>query len=220
VISRDEVMGMLVSAEVRWFWEAAPPIAFEEWFRKGGFDFAPGGDASRTDVYLLDPGLTELGLKKRGERPGVEIKGLVTAGDTLYQAGPFAARVQVWAKWASATLRLDGLPTVKVGKRRWLRKYDLGGESPREIELDEKESPRSPSERLPDFGCNVELTRVSICGGPPWYTVGCESFGPLHAVVRGLERTLDHLASRSAPASPGGLESSYPLWLSRHGPKA
>ena len=66
---------MLVSAELRWFWRGGVPAAVDAWFWKR--EIPAGGGNVRTDEYLVDRSQIELGLKKRGTKPGIEIKGLV-----------------------------------------------------------------------------------------------------------------------------------------------
>src|SRR4030095_5243504 len=59
---------MLLSAEVRWFWEGRIP-ELTRWFGSG--PFAPGGGEVRVDTYVGDPAQLELGVKSRGNKPGL-----------------------------------------------------------------------------------------------------------------------------------------------------
>src|SRR5262245_2271817 len=86
-----------VSAEIRWFWRGAWPPSVEAWFRTR--EVPAGGGKSRTDEYLVDRNQLELGLKKRGRKTGIEIKGLV--GIRRAVSIPFDGRVQIWSKWTS-----------------------------------------------------------------------------------------------------------------------
>ena len=67
---------MFVSAEIRWFYPDECPANLHRWF--GEMSPAPGGGKLRIDVYLSQTNQSEVSIKIRGGRPGVEIKGLVT----------------------------------------------------------------------------------------------------------------------------------------------
>jgi hypothetical protein len=200
---------VLVSAELRWFWKNALPDGIEGWFRGG--PVAPGGGTRRSDEYLVDRDQIELGVKTRGGRSGVEIKGLVAVRNSA--PAPFDGRIQIWCKWTSAVLALDHLPRVAVHKTRWVRKYDTSGARLEEVALDSKEAPIDA--RSMERGCQVELADVRLESGGTWWSIGFESFGELATVEDSLRRTVVHLA-RTVPAFAPGYELSYPAWLSRH----
>lgn len=204
---------MQLSAEVRWFWPELLPTQLEEWYRAAGNHdgVLPGGGATRVDVYLRDDQQEELGLKNRGQKAGVEVKGLVEEGRVDLDVGPFRGPIQIWCKWTSERLTLEGKATVSLEKRRWLRKFDGGASLLEEIPLDENES----GARRPDRGCNVELTRVLVDppSGQLWWTLGLESFGTLATVHEDLRRTAELLARRNCPGLDSGTQASYPKWL-------
>lgn len=206
---------LCLSAEVRWFWPESPPSGLEEWFREAGsHDGIPaGGGSARVDVYLRDDQQVELGMKNRGksQSPGVEVKGLVDDGRIYLNEGPICGSIQVWCKWTSEHVTLEGKATVSMEKRRWLRKFDGDAGLLEEIELDENES----GPRHPERGCNVELTRVLVAlpSGQLWWTLGLESFGTLTTVYEDLRRTAELLARRNCPALDSGIQASYPKWL-------
>ena len=200
------------SAEIRWFWHDAT-TGIESWFRSG--TFPPGGGKVRVDDYLVDPGQIELGIKKRGDNVGIEVKGLVARLASRFQIGTLVANVELWTKWSSPSLRLDGLSTMSINKIRWLRKFEVTGASVREIQLGPDEKPLNPEDKIPEHGCNLELTKVSLTNnGPEWTTVGFESFGYYALVEDILQRTIEHLKSGVLPAFGSGEELSYPAWLS------
>ena len=201
---------MLVSAELRWFWSGGLPSAVEAWFRNA--PFPPGGGRPRTDEYLVDRSQIELGVKKRGTKAGVEVKGLVAPRRTV--SVPFSGQVQIWSKWTSDALTIDNLPRVAVEKTRWLRKYDTSGPELVEIELDDEERPRRSPDKLPERGCHFELVLLRVNrASTPWASVGFEAFGELSTVEDSLERTLKQVASETH--LPAGRELSYPAWLAR-----
>lgn len=200
------------SAELRWFWPDTVPTHVEKWF--AGLEFAPGGGVlpPRRDVYLFAKGQPELGVKQRHGKPGLEIKGLVSSLGRMAH-GRLVGEAQLWCKWSTSALTLDGAATIATPKVRLLRKFDTGAATPRQIQLNDKEQPLDPGAELPRDGCNVELTRVHLGdGGPLWWTLGFEAFGRAEAVERNLRRLLEHLA-HDLPDLTGARELSYPAWL-------
>jgi hypothetical protein len=204
---------MRVTAEIRWFWKDSVPEAFRAWFDGG--PYPPGGGLLRVDTYLFNPGQTELSIKKRGENPWLEIKGLVSTLKQPLRAHPFSGRIQLWSKWSTASLNLDNLPTVMIRKTRSLRRFEIQDDAVREIALNKNELPVDPAETYPVSGCNVELTRVGVGTETSiWWTFGCEAFGELESVEQSLRRTIDHLSASGAPALQADSELSYPSWIS------
>ena len=205
---------MVVSAEIRWFWRARPPSRLDEWFLAADVHgCAAGGGTTRTDRYLRDRSEDELGLKVRGGRKGVEMKGLVVKEWGRATTKPFSGTLQLWAKWISTALELPWRCTVAAEKQRWLRKFDTSG-SGKEIALGRDEQPLG-KRGLPKAGCNVEWTRVTLDGGVVWWTLGFEAFGPIDTLERSIRLTAKQLASRHPPPLRGGIPASYPTWLKR-----
>jgi len=144
---------------------------------------------------------------------GVEIKGLVAVLDPPIQVGPVFGNIEVWTKWTTEALHLEGLRTATIRKTRRLRKFDLSGPSIREIRLGPNELPVVNPEVLPSEGCNVELTCVRIdLVATRWITLGCEAFGTLHSVESNLRRTVKDFAN-AAPALARAAAKSYPAFL-------
>jgi hypothetical protein len=204
---------MQISAECRWFTQSEVLAkALRDWFVRPveGIE-AGGGNEPRQDLYLIDPREPELGLKRRGSKPGVEIKGLV---DTVRQplTGPFNATIEIWSKWTFTQIDLDKARTISVDKIRRLRKFSTSGPAPVEIALGPDEQPLN-NQRLPNHGCNVEFTTIRLPDAV-WYSFGFESFGPLDKVEASLRETADLMAARNPPALNDAVEASYPKWLS------
>jgi hypothetical protein len=87
---------MEVSAELRWFWDGDVPPEVMEWFIKSPLHpFPAGGEERRNDVYLLDPDKVELGIKARGKRPALQVKGLVARTGHLSE-GAFRGEIEIW----------------------------------------------------------------------------------------------------------------------------
>lgn len=212
---------MQVTAEIRWFW-SVPQAELKDWFTNSNIhDYPAGGGGTRIDSYLLDPRQVELGLKHRGGRKGVEIKGLVavTAGGCTVK--PFDGDIEIWTKWTSSTLSLDMTKTVTTEKQRWLRKFDTRSGQAIEIKLDERESPVG---KMPEKGCGIELTKVRFLDHEThealhdeiWWTLSFESFGKLEDVKESLRITAETLSRRNPPAFDKNCHASYPEWLSQH----
>ncbi|HEY2040158.1 MAG TPA: hypothetical protein VGG95_10860 [Edaphobacter sp.] len=189
------------SAEIRWFWRGPVLDEIEQWFRSASFP--PGGGKLRRDVYLADSGQVELGIKQRNGTDGVEVKELVGRFPNPLRIGTLLGHGELWTKWSSPSLKLDGLITQTVIKTRWLRKFEVTSGNVREIELGEDEKPRNGEEKLPEQGCNLEYTNVSLAhGGQAWSTIGFESFGDYFSVETNLRLTLEHVENRSLPTFP------------------
>jgi hypothetical protein len=200
---------MELSAEVRWFWSVKEPhvtARIEGWFQRLGV-FPPGGGRHREDVYLVEPGLERLGLKERGGKPGVEVKAFLGERGEVW-----GAPVELWSKWTARGLAIEPHGQMLTRKMRRMRKFDLGGSAPAEIELGADEKPKQPNRALPAAGCNVELTRVELpAKGEEWWTLGFEAFAPTHDEAR---RALQRLAeSLTRPDLSAVLAASYPEWL-------
>lgn len=201
---------MLVSAEVRWFWLNDCPQQVHDWFFKTGLP--PGGGHSRIDRYLPQPNEGEIGVKERGDTPGLEVKGLVTTHRSPALAA-VASHLEMWCKWSCTIPGLKLTGEMTITKTRWLRKFDTSKPVRVEIPLDANEQPKS-GYSLPVQGCNVELTEVSIPGrSDVWWTLGFEAFGDLDTVPINLTRVM--LPERSVLASmvSSGAFLSYPGWL-------
>ena len=206
---------MEVSAEIRWFWQGLGPPGLKEWFTDACFHDCPvGGGGHRVDAYLSDPQQVELGVKLRGKKTGVEVKGLVAVLADGCTDSPFVGPVEIWGKWSSEALSLAGASLVLVSKRRWLRKFGSLGLELREIALDINEFPKD-GRHLPNDGCNVEYAEISVEAGLGWVTLGFEAFGALDNVMVSLRRTTARLSLRQCPKFVGGWSGSYPKWLQR-----
>jgi hypothetical protein len=204
---------MQVSAEIRWFWRSAPPPGLDNWFRNADKHYcSAGGGLTRVDEYLCDVNQAELGLKCRGGKKGVEVKGLVAVTWGGLSVGPFVGPIELWTKWMSEPLELNPHSTVATEKRRWLRKFDTTGPLPQEIPLNAEETPID-QRPLPTLGCNVELTQVTLPNGDTWWTFGFESFGTIQTIENDLRAAATMLVARRPPSLEQGLLASYPAWL-------
>jgi hypothetical protein len=199
---------MTTSAELRWFWRGRCPV--NDWFFKSGLP--PGGGLSRVDKYATPRRAADISIKRRGDKPEFEVKGLVTTR-RIPELEPLAPHIEIWCKWSSTIPGLNLRDEVAVTKTRWLRKFDTSKYVRSEIPLDANEKPNQ-GYSLPAQGCNVELTEVQMLGrSGAWWTLGFEAFGDLDSVPTNL--TLTVLPEK--PALVGVVASgeflSYPAWL-------
>jgi len=202
------------SAEIRWFWRQSPSTkTLLTWFKsRSCHDFQAGGGELRSDIYLSDPNQNELGIKRRGLGPGVEVKGLVCIRKRKITLTLFEHRVEIWTKWKTNAIKVNKSATVKMKKLRWLRKFDTTGKSPFEIKLNRKELPIKKTP-LPEQGCNVEFTVITMSGGEIWHSFGFEAFGPFNTLESSLLASITVLARRKLVLPKGAIEASYPMWL-------
>ena len=203
---------MLISGEIRWFWRDLP-ADLHTWFREGrGTLEAAQADAPRVDEYLVD-GQAELGIKRRGGMPEVEVKGLIDGAFAHLEAPPFSGPIELWCKWRSEAIAMPRDRTLAVQKSRWMRRFATADGPPSEITAEERAvSFESGVHR----GCNVELTRVDCGGQGTWWTFGFESFGPLASLEQDLRAVAQVLARRSPPTLAAELRCSYAAWLAEH----
>ena len=201
---------MVTSAEVRWFWRGIARSQSMIGFSNPGCHQAAGlrglTDMSPSGV---EP---EISLKRRGNKPEFEIKGLVTTRRAS-ELEPLAPHIEVWCKWSCTIPGLSLTDEVALTKTRWLRKFDTSKYVRSEIPLDANEKPKV-GHSLPAQGCNVELTEVQIVGhSEVWWTLGFEAFGDLDSVSTNLTLTLMPEKPVLERIVASGAFVSYPAWL-------
>lgn len=196
---------MVLSAEIRLFWFDAKPAALEAWFHDQSVHGRTAGRAEeRTDIYLRDPDQTELGVKTRGEKPGVEVKGLVALHGETIELDGYQIPIEIWSKWPSQTLSLPSDAGIKLHKQRWTRKFDTSSSEPAQVS--------GPAVQLA-MGCNVEWTAVGLPSGKSCWTLGLEAFGSLADVVPSLRSVARVLSQRNPPPAPAARPLSYPALI-------
>ena len=201
---------MRVTAEMRWFWPGQCPPDLESWFFKSSPE--AGGGHPRCDEYLRPSNGAELGIKKRGSKAGVEVKGLIGTS-RCPELISLASHYELWCKWTSNELPLNGTNLFVTKKVRWARKLDTTRASVFEIPLGTDETPLDG--KWVQEGCNLTLTEVQIGGvADQWWTFCFEAFGTLESAPKNLRAGTSYARSTSFP-QPTGAFLSYPAWLSR-----
>ena len=202
---------MFVSTEIRWFYPDECPTNLHRWF--GEMSPAPGGGKLRIDEYLSQTNQSEVSIKKRGGKPGVEIKGLIAVCRS--ELVPFAPYVELWCKWRLHASALEMTKRMIIQKTRWIRTYDTSGAAIVEIPLQADEKPLN-GQPLPQQGCNVEISKIQIAEEPrQWWTLGFEAFGDLDSAPGNLLKTTQYLIAHSFPLPICGEFLNYPSWLAQ-----
>jgi hypothetical protein len=202
---------MFVSAEIRWFYPDECPANLHRWF--GEASPSPGGGKLRIDEYLSQTDQSEVSIKIRGGRPGVEIKGLVAVCRS--ELVPFAPYVELWCKWRLQVSALEMTKRMIIQKTRWIRTYDTSRAAIVEIPLQADEKPLN-GQPLPQQGCNVEISTIQIAeDSRQWWTLGFEAFGDLDSAPGNLLKTAQFLITRSFPLPICGEFLNYPSWLAQ-----
>ena len=197
---------MRLTAEIRWFWPDRPPQEFHDWFLGAGAAWtAAGSIKTRVDEYLRDPDQDSLGIKTRG-RGDVEIKGLISRRDKHLDFAGCTSPIEFWAKWASRTLDLDGLPLIRVEKQRWKRSFSVHAGAVSELATSSEPLRRQS-------GCDAELTLLKGPDMAPWWTLGFEAYGELDKVEAVLSRTVSLMTRRRPPPLTPGEAIGYPSWI-------
>lgn len=208
---------MLLSAELRWFWPDVEPLSVRDWFMRGSIRPGGGVRTRHDDYYILTAGQTALGIKRRDVRNAmqtIEVKSLVAKLRAI-DVVPFAGEPAIWIKFQADANGLAERPAVRIGKRRWLRKFSAESATLRELALDQDEKPEDAG-GLPPDGCNVEFTELEVSEyAARYWTLGFEAFGAVNDIEKTLKRTLEHTASQRAPILAGAFAASYPELLSR-----
>lgn len=212
------------SREVRWFFDGAasehPSIV--HWFEthapftKASVCARPewqGRLGGKPDVYLLLPGVDDIGIKWR--EGSLQVKGLVEETGTVRFCDRHEGRVQRWIKWSCA-----GLPAeihsifgpdaryrrnlVPVTKIRALRLFDL----------DEKEPSEVPPGVMLNHGIALDLTDMVI-GDACCFSVAFEAFPDDLARAGQFNDTVECLLDGLSEVSLAlDWSVSYPGWLS------
>ena len=135
-----------------------------------------------------------------------EIKGLISRRDKNLDFAGCTSPIELWAKWASRTLNLGGLPLIHVEKQRWKRSFSVHVGAVSELATSSEPVPRQS-------GCDAELTLLKGPDMAPWWTLGFEAYGELDKVEAVLSRTVSLMTRRCPPPLTPGEAIGYPSWI-------
>jgi hypothetical protein len=208
----------LETLEVRWFGEGAVTGATWDWFT------ALHGPAylrteERSDSYVVLPGVTDLGIKWRGE-VSFDLKARRReVGEIRLDGGasPILGRVEEWIKWAypldanTALARtISRLPMVPVGKMRVQYMFDVsdGAEPP------SRPVPVSPEGEFPRVGLALFLELAGIlCKERFAWSLAIEGSAALGSKFEEAVQVVADGIPRGPLQLVGATSGSYPTWL-------
>jgi hypothetical protein len=214
----------LATHEVRWFFDGWANEAgiLSDWFLAAN-PFSrdeeipePEWKDWRTDVYLLIPGGTDMGIKWREEE--LQIKGRVASFGLQVFAGRHRGYSEGWVKWSFAGMPepyrdlfneqdAKGLIRVPVEKRRILRKLRVNPITAAGEEVS--------AEVMVDRGVTAELTNL-VVGDAHYCTLGFEAFPHDSAMFADFKRVVEaFLATLRGVSLEAASSRSYPEWLWR-----
>jgi hypothetical protein len=197
----------LVTLEMRWLLEGPLPGKALRWFENDPQPIAP---LPREDRYLVLPGVTDMGIKRREGR--IEIKGRTAALGSHTVAPDIEGCAERWCKWTYDAASIaagwfEGRDAIVVGKSRMQRHYLLepGGLAQASAKRD-----------LPRRGFSLELTRIHLpSGGGEHWSLGIEAAPDDPTMLTDLLGAMRGVLREFPTALPRSRSLSYPEWLAR-----
>lgn len=163
---------MFKSREIRWFYPTELK-SVEKWFMDNGYTFENADP--RTDYYLPLKNQDDIGIKLR--EGNVEIKQRIARTKKENISELANGYFENYIKWSFSSAERDPLfqEIIEGEKFNWLgvRKERIG------YKLKENQNGsiiRVKLDEFPEFGCQVEYTRIKI-KEELWYTLCLEWFG-------------------------------------------
>lgn len=192
--------GVLVTREVRWFFDGAIPPEILDWFQSAA---RPIQREIRVDTYDLAAARRRVGLKVRSSAV-FDSKLLVTVDPDVELGFGMRGHVEDWMKITEPAHddhpHITGI-RIEVVKDLLTRRYELD----------------SPAMGEP-AGCEVELASITAGAAQAW-TICFETFGPPDAIGDAFD--LGVLTFLAETPLPEGFQLvadrswSYPEWLVR-----
>ncbi len=191
---------ILVTREVRWFFDGALPSAIFDWFAESGNLVLT---ERRIDNYDLSVARLGSGRKKRAGGPPLDSKIRLSSQPGVWIGEGMAGHIEDWAKLSNhlpcGHVRLDG--EVIVTKEIFTRCFDMEGTA---------DSAFGPS------GCEAELASVRAGTVEAW-TLCFETYGDpemRHQAFRnGINTFLDETPLPEGLQLSPADSSGYPNWL-------
>ncbi len=201
------------SSEIRWFLAGPLPAAMAEWF---SLPILGNDPQALVEDHLLLPRSQVTGIKLRDGK--LQVKSLCREPSPLMITDQINGWAAGWVKW-SLSLTSNSVrnfykenPTIRLRKRRWLRKLSL--ETDAAMEVDD-------ATRI-EQGCRLELSALEVepeAGRDReeamWWSLALEAFGPPQTTDESLRRCINHFLRRQdLPARLLAADSkSYADWL-------
>lgn len=217
-------MNTYLSKEIRWFINAEKAMELEKWFRSMGVSDAFPYDItfSRSDFYLIMPGVLDTGIKVRDllvDQTGkwtaaFEVKKRVTEN----QSAGFnenEGMINHWEKF-SYPLTDDGESFLSLNPgniqkdKNWL---EIGKERML-VKFDASTGQFVSGASRPEEGCGIELTKLVVNSGL-YYSFGLEAFsGSGHGMDRHFQECANRVFDSTFITGLNRTESnSYPEWI-------
>lgn len=171
---------MQPTREIRWFLPH-PLHSVDSWFAEQGH---PLDEAqSRTDRYLLLPGIADLGLKLR--EGSLEPKKRLGPGKRGTLGRTAEGVYESWIKWSFPLEAGYNQNTIRGS--HWLEVKKI--RTTVYVHLDHGRLCISPGTLEPDSGCQVEYSRI-LLNGTIWYSYCLEWFGSSDLVMDDLSDSI------------------------------
>ncbi|MFB2933812.1 hypothetical protein ACE1B6_00895 [Aerosakkonemataceae cyanobacterium BLCC-F154] len=203
---------MLITSEIRWFYQGTVPPAIESWFAANVLKENYQTYEDREDWYLLIPGCEFLGVKLRQQQ--LETKLRVSDLGVLQLRNNIIGAAEKWIKSTCEDAKLESLITPDViVKGQWVKVEKVRSQIRYLVDDDRSLTPAS-TEQNSQAGCNVELTQL-IVNHNPWWTLGFEASGTDDKLTSCVE-TVAKKVLQTFPEQRLNLVDSYayPKWLS------
>ena len=204
---------MDATLEVRWFRQGAPPAPVQEWCTALGAE----RESERTDFYL-HPAAPRLNVKLREGK--AQAKRRLPGGYRTRFTPCVEGHAEPWRKFSFDTKTQHQLDENDRATGLWgavekLRyQYTLAPQALRKVIA------KDPEARAPlagDVEGSVELTRIRLEGGDPWWSVCVETEGPPDLLDAALAPAARHFFADypAAHALTPDASTGYAGWLLR-----
>lgn len=191
---------LLVTREIRWFFDGDAPRALFDWLNA-----LPGDRAleARSDHYDLVAARTGAGVKYR-DGQFMDSKFRLSARELTTLPRPFNGTVEDWAK-ISTPISPDGPPPpeefVRVDKQLVTKRVTA--------------DTIATSAEVGEAGCEIEIASITTPAGPAW-SLCFESFGPPETRATAFRIGIDAAANEPFPTTvvlASGYNGGYPVWI-------
>jgi len=212
------------SWEIRWFFKGTVPADVSSWFSRDKYLGDLIGDnefEAREDLYLVCSNGMFISPKLREGK--FEIKYREDVKEIHGPNGNLIGKGEYWKKWSWRYLgrgevqnmgedpfvsnflkTTDKDLLVKVGKKRWRRKFGIYGAKLEPVPLNKRDLP---------YGLLAELTEIKI-NGDKWWTIAFEVFGvakqPMNILQQGVNWVIKEYPG---PTLQIKNSYSYPEWI-------